>query len=134
MAKALAALAPQGLSLYFHNVDGEPLEAAIGALDEHGRIVPCSMVSSYGQAQMSPRPRKLDPFVDRRLSRQGFALREQEAARPAFEAQMRRWTGSGELVVRSTVQEGLGALPQAFACLLKGATAGRALVRTDAEA
>ena len=110
------------------------MEAAIGALGEHGRIVPCGMVSSYGQAQMSPRPRKLDPFVDRRLSRQGFALREHEAARPAFEAHMRRWTGSGELVVRSTVQEGLGALPQAFDRLLKGATAGRALVRTDAEA
>ncbi len=134
VAEALAAFAPQGLTLYYDNVGGEQLEAAIGALGEHGRVVLCGIVSSYGHPQAAPGPRNLNLFIHRRLSMQGFTVLEHEAARPAFEKCMRHWLDRGELVVSPTVLEGLGALPQAFVRLLQGATVGRTLVRTDAGA
>ena len=133
VADALATFAPQGLSLYYDNVGGEQLEAAIGALGDHGRVVLCGMVSRYAQSQAAPGPRNLNLFIQRRLSMQGFTVLEHEHARPAFEACMRHWLGRGELVVRSTVLQGLDALPEAFVRLLQGTTVGRALVRIDAE-
>mgnify|MGYP001552955854 CR=1 FL=1 len=131
IADALAKFAPAGLSLYYDNVGGEQLEAAIGAMGDHGRIVLCGMVSRYSQQDAPQGPHNLDLFIKRRLSMTGFTVLEHEVARPRFEASMRRWMSHTELVVRSTLFEGFGALPQAFSSLLKGATIGRTLVRTD---
>ncbi len=130
VADALAAFAPQGLSLYYDNVGGEQLEAAIGGMGEHGRIVLCGMVAGYAQPAARG-PRNLDLFIKRRLCMTGFTVLEHESARADFEASMRRWISRGEVVVRSTVFHGLDALPQAFSSLLTGATMGRTLVRID---
>ncbi len=130
VAEALTGLAPAGLSLYYDNVGGEQLEAAIGGMSEHGRIVLCGMVSDYAQADARG-PRNLHLFIKRRLCMTGFTVLEHESARPAFEARMRGWLSQNEVVVRSTVFHGLEALPHAFSSLLTGATIGRTLVRVD---
>ena len=134
VADALADFAPAGLSLCYDNVGGEQLEAAIGAMGDHGRIVLCGMVSRYSQQGAPSGPRNLDLFIKRRLSMTGFTVLDHEDTRPEFEASMRHWMSRHELVVRSTVFKGLGALPLAFSSLLEGATIGRTLVRTDAGA
>lgn len=131
VAQALAAFAPDGLSLCYDNVGGDQLEAAIGAMGEHGRLVLCGMVSRYGQHPPgnAQGPGNLHLFIQRRLSMQGFTVLDHENARPAFEAQMRRWLESKEMGVHSTAFDGLQALPLAFASQLQGATTGRTLVR-----
>ena len=134
VADGLADFAPAGLSLCYDNVGGEQLEAAIGAMGDHGRIVLCGMVSRYSQQGAPSGPRNLDLFIKRRLSMTGFTVLDHEDTRPEFEASMRHWMSRHELVVRSTVFKGLGALPLAFSSLLEGATIGRTLVRTDAGA
>ena len=134
VADALADFAPAGLSLCYDNVGGEQLEAAIGAMGDHGRIVLCGMVSRYSQQDAPAGPRNLDLFIKRRLSMTGFTVLDHEHARPEFEASMRHWMSRNELVVRSTIFKGLDALPLAFSSLLKGATIGRTLVRTEAGA
>ena len=127
---ALAGFAPEGLSLYYDNVGGEQLEAAIGGMAEHGRIVLCGMVSDYAQ-HARPGPRNLHLFIERRLCMTGFTVLEHASARAAFETTMRRWIRHNEMVVRSTMFHGLDALPQAFSSLLAGRTIGRALVCID---
>lgn len=131
VADALATFAPDGLSLYYDNVGGDQLEAAIGVMGDHGRIVLCGMVSAYAQQEDAHGPRNLDLFIKRRLSMTGFTVMEHESVRPAFEASMRRWLSRGEMVARTTEFLGLGALPEAFSSLLRGATIGRTLVRAD---
>ncbi|PYI00776.1 NAD(P)-binding protein [Aspergillus sclerotiicarbonarius CBS 121057] len=44
---ALARLAPQGIDIYYENVGGEHLEAALTAMNDFGRIVVCGMISQY---------------------------------------------------------------------------------------
>ncbi|EIL87065.1 MAG: NADP-dependent oxidoreductase [Rhodanobacter sp.] len=133
VAEALAEFAPEGLSLCYDNVGGEQLEAAIAAMGEHGRIVLCGMVSDYAQPDAHG-PRNLHLFIKRRLCMTGFTVLEHESARADFEASMRGWLSRDEVVVRSTVFEGIDALPRAFSSLLAGATTGRAVVRLDAAA
>ena len=133
VADALAAFAADGLSLYYDNVGGEQLEAAIGGMGEHGRIVLCGMVSTYARSDARG-PRNLNLFIKRRLCMVGFTVLEHEAARPGFEASMRRWLSRNDVVVRSSVFHGLDQLPLAFSSLLTGATLGRTLVRIDSAA
>ena len=130
VAEALADFAPDGLSLYYDNVGGEQLEAAIGAMGDHGRIVLCGMVSSYG-VDTPHGPRNLGLFIKRRLAMTGFTVLEHEPLRAGFETHMRRWISRKEIVIRSTQYKGLDALPQAFSNLLRGETLGRTIVRTD---
>ncbi|MEO8746082.1 MAG: NADP-dependent oxidoreductase [Rhodanobacter sp.] len=133
VADALAAFAPAGLSLYYDNVGGEQLEAAIAGMGEHGHIVLCGMVSDYVQ-DARPGPRNLRLFIKRRLCMTGFTVLEHASARATFEAIMCHWLGRNEMVVRATMFHGLDALPQAFCSLLAGRTIGRALVCTDTAA
>ena len=130
VADALAAFAPGGLSLYYDNVGGEQLEAAIGAMGDHGRIVLCGMVSTY--AEETPHgPRNLGLFIKRRLAMTGFTVLEHEPLRADFESRMRGWISRKEVVIRSTQFQGLDALPQAFSSQLKGETVGRTVVRIE---
>lgn len=127
VADALAAFAPDGLSLYYDNVGGEQLEAAIGAMGDHGRIVLCGMVSTYGE-KTPHGPRNLGLFIKHRLAMMGFTVLEHEALRADFETQMRDWISRNDIVIRSTRHQGLDALPHAFSSLLKGQTVGRTIV------
>ncbi len=130
VADALAAFAPDGVSLFYDNVGGEQLEAAIDAMGDHGRIVLCGMVSTYAEEALHG-PRNLGLFIKRRLTMTGFTVLEHESLRADFEIHMRRWISRNEIVIRSTPFQGLEALPQAFSSLLKGETVGRAVVRID---
>lgn len=71
---AVVDFAPNGLSLYYDNVGGDQLEAAINAMGEHGHLVLCGMVPTYAHAEPAPGPRNLHQFIDRRLTMQGFAV------------------------------------------------------------
>ncbi|MGH8328001.1 MAG: hypothetical protein ACRET2_14700 [Steroidobacteraceae bacterium] len=118
------------MSLDYDNVGGKQLEAAIGAMGTHGRIVLCGMVSKYAQ-DAADDPRNLHRFISQRLRMTGFSVMEREAERTGFGRDMRRWLAHGEVVARSTVFDGLNALPCAFVDLLSGAATGRAVVRID---
>ena len=71
---ALAELAPDGIDIYFDNVGGDHLEAAIGALGNHGRIVACGSISRYNDAEPSPGPRNMFMVVTKRLRMQGYII------------------------------------------------------------
>jgi NADPH-dependent curcumin reductase CurA len=71
-ASALARLAPEGLNIYYENVGGEHLEAAIDAMNPFGRIVACGMISEYNS---TPYPIKnLHSVVSKRIAMRGFIV------------------------------------------------------------
>ena len=77
---ALAELAPDGIDIYFDNVGGDHLEAAIGALRTYGRVVACGSISRYNDAEPTPGPRNMFLVVTKRLRIAG--LHHQRPLRP----------------------------------------------------
>jgi len=129
VAELLAAAAPDGIDVFFDNVGGEHLEAAIGALRLHGRAAICGSISSYNAVSPPPGPRNMSQLVATRLTLRGFLVGDHTDLRPEFLEALPGWISSGDLVVRETVREGLEDAVPAFLDLLRGGNTGKMVVR-----
>src|SRR3954465_9548605 len=129
VADLLAAAAPEGIDVFFDNVGGEHLEAAIGALHVHGRAALCGSISGYNAVSPPPGPHNMSLLVGKRLTLRGFLVGDHADLRPEFREGVSGWLRSGDLVVRETVREGLEQAVPAFLDLLRGGNTGKMLVR-----
>ena len=127
--QALRELAPDGIDLYFDNVGGETLEAAIGAMRLRGRIVACGAISRYNATEALPGPRNLFMVVTKRLRMQGFIVSDHNERFPAFMAEVAPLVADGTIRYRETVVDGIEHAPEAFIGMLEGANVGKMLVR-----
>ena len=133
LADGLAAAAPDGIDLYFDNVGGDHLVAALYALRLHGRVALCGMISTMEEASAAPGVQHLIQAVLKRLVLRGFIVRDHEDLRPEFEKQVANWLRTGELVSKQTVVDGLENAVDALIGLLAGANVGKMLVRVSPE-
>jgi len=133
IAAKLAEAAPKGIDLYFENVGGEQLEAAIGALRPFGRIAACGMISGYNEEM--PGPRNIIQVIGKRLKMQGFIVIDYFDRIPEFLADIAPHLRSGKLVAPETYFEGIEKAPEAFDGLLRGGAhnIGKILVRLAPE-
>lgn len=131
--QALAELAPDGIDLYFDNVGGDHLEAAIGALRTRGRVVACGSISRYNDTEASPGPRNMFLVVTKRLRLQGFIISDHDDRFGEFVREAAAWVGDGRLRHRETVVEGIENAPKAFLGLLRGENIGKMLVKVGPE-
>ena len=129
LVAGLAAAAPDGIDLYFDNVGGEHLIAALYALNLHGRVALCGMISTIEDAEGAPGVQHLIQAVLKRLTLRGFIVRDHEDLRPEFEKRASNWLRSGELVSKQTVVDDLEHAVDAFLGLLSGRNVGKMLVR-----
>ncbi|MGA6163371.1 NADP-dependent oxidoreductase [Amycolatopsis magusensis] len=129
VAAQLAEAAPDGIDVYFDNVGGEHLEAAIEAANVHARFAVCGMISTYNDTQAVPGPRNLMKIVGKRLHIQGFLVSDHGAKQPEFVAEVAPLVTGGQLKYSETVVDGIRNAPQAFIDLLGGANTGKMLVR-----
>jgi len=125
----LAELAPDGVDLFFDNVGGDILEAAIGRMAFHGRIVLCGSISGYNDAEPAPGPRNLSRMISYRISMQGFILLDHLDQVPQASAELRDWLAAGTLRYRTDIQHGFEAIPATFLRLFSGANKGKQLLR-----
>ena len=132
--EALAELAPEGIDIYFDNVGGDHLEAAIGALRTHGRVVACGSISRYNDAEPSPGPRNMFLVVTKRLRIEGFIIRDHYDRFGEFAAEASEWVRDGRLRYRETVVDGIENAPKAFLGLLRGENIGKMLVKVGPDA
>ncbi len=114
----LRAAAPDGVDVYFDNVGGAHLEAAIECMNPFGRIAACGMISQYDTPQ--PGPTNLRLVVGKRIRLQGFIVSDHVDRGPAFVEQVGGLLRAGRVVYRETVREGLDQAVQAFLDLLEG--------------
>jgi len=128
-AEALAAACPEGIDVYFDNVGGPQLEAALGLMRERGRVVMCGAISRYNERLPTPGPSNLFLVVTRRLRLQGFIVTDHEDQAPVFLADMKQWRENGEVVWEETIVDGLENMPEAFIGLFRGDNLGKMLVR-----
>ncbi|HEX5584526.1 NADP-dependent oxidoreductase [Gaiella sp.] len=130
---ALRELAPDGIDVYFDNVGGETLEAAIGAMRLHGRIVACGSIAGYNATEPPPGPRNMFLIVTKRLRIQGFIIRDHGDRWEAFVAEVAPLVADGTIGYRETVVDGIERAPEAFLSLFAGDNVGKMLVRVGPE-
>lgn len=118
----LREVAPGGIDLYFDNIGGEQLEAALETLNVHGRVVMCGAVAG------SHAPENLRKMIYQELTIRGFTVTAHEDLRDRFESQVGGWLREGKVRSFHTVFEGLDRVPEAFESLLAGGSAGRVIV------
>jgi NADPH-dependent curcumin reductase CurA len=129
VGSALRELAPDGIDVYFDNVGGDHLEAAISAMRNHGRIVACGSISRYNDVEPSPGPRNIFMVVTKRLRMQGYIISDHYEHFPAFIEKAAEWVREGRLSYRETVIDGIENAPKAFVGLLRGENLGKMLVQ-----
>jgi len=125
----LRQAAPDGIDVYFDNVGGEHLEAALDCLNLHGRVAMCGAISSYNSTERPVGPANLSVAIGKRLTLRGFLVTDHAALRQEFRETVAGWLASGQLVVRETVVTGLEQAVPAFIGMLRGANTGKMVVR-----
>jgi len=126
---ALAGVAPDGIDVYFDNVGDAHLEAALGAIRPHGRIVVCGASNQYNNLGERPGPRNLINILTQRVRVEGFTVREHLDGYEEFIERASGWIRDGRLKATVTVVDGLENAVDAFRQLLRGAHRGKMLVR-----
>jgi hypothetical protein len=129
LIKQLAAECPEGIDVYFDNVGGDHLEAALWNMKDFGRVVVCGMISQYNATEPVPGPSSIIAVIPKRLKIQGFIVTDFAKQRTEFLSDMANWLGQGRIRWRETVVEGLENAPQAFIGLFSGDNVGKMLVR-----
>ncbi len=119
----------EGIDVYFDNVGGTQLEAALGALRPHGRVIACGAISRYNDQSPSPGPRNLAYVVSKRLRIEGFIVSDHTDRFGDFLREVTPWVAEGKIRCRETVLEGIELVPAAFAGLFHGENTGKMLVR-----
>jgi NADPH-dependent curcumin reductase CurA len=129
VAEQLAQAAPDGIDVYFDNVGGEHLEAALGAVRDHARLVICGMISQYNANEPAPGPRNLIRLVQTRSRMEGMLVGDHYDLQPQFVREVGAWVREGRLHYRETVVDGIEHNLDAFLGLLRGENTGKMLVR-----
>jgi NADPH-dependent curcumin reductase CurA len=120
---------PHGADVFFDNVGGAVLEAALPSMNVAGRIVCCGAMSAYDTGESPPGPRGVPALlVARRLRMEGFVVLDHLQLRAAAEAQLVRWIDEGALSYPVHVTRGLENAPTALLDLLGGGNFGKAMV------
>ncbi|GHH70260.1 NADP-dependent oxidoreductase [Streptosporangium violaceochromogenes] len=125
----LARAAPEGIDVYFDNVGGDHLEAALAAFRRYGRAAMCGAISVYNVTEPPPGPRNLSLVVGKRLTLRGFIVSDHLDRLPDMIAEMGTWLRDGDLTFRETVVDGLENAPAAFVDMLRGVNTGKMIVR-----
>ncbi|AWE50073.1 NADP-dependent oxidoreductase [Streptomyces nigra] len=129
VAEQLKQAAPDGIDVYFDNVGGEHLEAAIGRLNRNGRIAVCGMISVYNDTEPAPGPRNLARLIQTRGRIEGFLVGDHYDLQPQFVQEGGPWVASGGLKYRETVVEGIENNLEAFFGVLRGDNIGKMIVK-----
>jgi NADPH-dependent curcumin reductase CurA len=129
VAARLRELCPKGVDIYFDNVGGDILDAALAQLAMRGRVVLCGAIATYNDDELRPGPKHYINLLTRRGRMEGFIVldylaRAAEAVMPLW-----GWVQSGEIVHTVDVQHGLENAPRALKRLFLGENAGKQLVR-----
>lgn len=125
----LREVAPDGIDVYFDNVGGDHLEAAISSLRLHGRVAMCGAISQYNATDAAPGPRNLFQAIGKGLTLRGFIVGQYPQLVGEYRERAAGWLAEGRLQGDETFRDGLDGAPQAFIDLLEGANTGKMLVR-----
>ena len=128
VGELLATAAPQGIDVYFDNVGGAHLEAALESLRFGGRVALCGAVSTYNATEPVHGPANMFQMIIKNLTIKGFLAVQYAEHMESYRSLMRGWVKEGRIHYRETVVAGLEHAPQALVDLLTGNSVGKMLV------
>lgn len=129
LTAALGKAAPDGVDVYFENVGGDHLQAALAVMNPFGRIAACGMIASYNDATPVPGPNNLMLIVGKKIRINGFIVSDHGDMRDEFLSEMIPWIQAGKIKSRETVIEGLDHAVDAFLGLFSGQNFGKMVVK-----
>ena len=129
VGRALKEACPTGIDIFFDNVGGEVLEAALANLALRGRVVMCGAISQYDDATPPPGPRNLSVLISQRGRMEGFIILDFLPRAGEAIAQLATWVMGGQLKYKVDVLDGLDRAPEALRKLFDGTNEGKMLVR-----
>lgn len=127
----LRGIAPHGIDLFYDNVGGEQLEAALEVLRFGGRAVICGAASQYGLGDDRRGPVNYTRMIYQELTLRGFTVTAHEDLREDFQDRVAQWMREGKVHSVHTVMDGFDRIPEAFAALLSGGNIGRMVVNCE---
>jgi NADPH-dependent curcumin reductase CurA len=128
VTRQLLGAAPDGIDVYFDNVGGDHLQAALHALKPNGRVALCGAISVYNNTEPAPGPNNLAMAIGKQLTMRGFIVSSYNSLREQFVTEVGGWLADGSLRNDETVVEGIENAPDAFIGLLAGANTGKMVV------
>jgi NADPH-dependent curcumin reductase CurA len=128
LVKSLAAAAPDGIDVYFDNVGGDHLDAALAVARRDARFAICGMIDAYNSGQPTSL-RYIMRIIAARIRLQGFIYTDYLPRLGEFYRDMGGWIAGGQVKSRDTVVEGIERMPDAFLGLFEGANTGKMLVK-----
>ena len=120
---------PDGIDVYYENVGGVHLEAALEHMRPNGRIVMCGMISMYNAVKPVPGPTRLPYVISKKLTMRGFIVSDHFDKLGAFIADMGKWMAEGKIKWKETIVDGIENAPEAFIGLFKGENFGKMIVK-----
>ncbi|MCB8887877.1 NADP-dependent oxidoreductase [Vreelandella malpeensis] len=131
LSDAIQLASPEGIDVYFENVGGICLEAALSQLNEGARIAVCGMIDSYNAEKPAPGPSNLSQLVVRKAKMQGFIVADHWSNYGYFLNEVAPQVAAGKFDYQETVKEGLESTPEAFLALFEGGNTGKMLVKLE---
>jgi NADPH-dependent curcumin reductase CurA len=129
LTEALLHVAPTGIDVYFENVGGEHLEAALAAANPFARFAICGMISQYNATGLPEGPRNIMFVMGKSLRLEGFNIANHFDHMPEFQREMSGWIHEGKITWKETIEHGIENAPTAFLKLFKGENFGKMLVK-----
>lgn len=129
LTRQLAEAAPDGVDVYFDNVGGDHLQAALNVMNDFGRVALCGAISSYNATEPVPGPSNLFLAVGKRLNLRGFIVSDHDHLAEEYARRAAGWLAEGKLHTEETVVDGIDNSVQAFLDMMRGANTGKMLVR-----
>ncbi|MGM7667565.1 NADP-dependent oxidoreductase [Microbacterium sp. A93] len=129
------AVGSGGVDVFYDNVGGDHLEAALEVMNDFGRLALCGAISGYNATRPPAGPDNMGNVVTRRLRMQGFIVHEVVADHPEvaeeFRERMSGWLSTGQVTYEETVTEGFENTVEAFLDMMRGGNTGKMVVRLD---
>lgn len=128
VVKSLTSAAPKGIDVYFDNVGGDHLDAALAAARQNARFAICGMIEGYNSTEPTSL-RYIMRIISQRIRLQGFIYTDYIGRMGEFYQDMGAMIAAGQVTGRETIVDGLEAMPDAFRGLFTGQNTGKMLVR-----
>ncbi len=124
----LASLCPEGIDVFFDNVGGDTLEAAIEHISDHGRIVLCGAISGYNEVVPGPGPKNLMNLIARRVRMEGFIVLDYMDRFEECMTELGQWLAEGKIAYREDIQSGFENIPATLMRLFSGENQGKQIL------
>lgn len=133
LTAAIKQAAPEGIDVFFDNVGGVHLDAALDCLKPRGRIVVCGLIAQYNAKTPQQPITNMFKLIAKSARIEGFVVLSYAAQFPEALADLAGWVRDGRLVFREQIEDGLDRAVPAFLRLFDGSNAGKMMVRLSSE-